>query len=54
MIYVGIDVARQYKQGGIVVIPGDDHGFGKHLDQMTEIVSEWMSGMIKKERKTTL
>lgn len=51
---VGIDVARQYKQGGIVVIPGDDHGFGKHLDQMTETVSEWMSGMIKKERKTTL
>jgi len=37
----GINAARRYRNGEIAVIPGDDHCYAFHLDQVTEVVKDW-------------
>ena len=37
----GINAARRYRNGEIAVIPGDDHCYAFHLDQVTEAVKDW-------------
>lgn len=45
----GIGVAKAYKNAELVVVPGDDHCYGHHLDQVTDAVGKWLT--VQKERK---
>ena len=40
----GIEAAKAYKHGELVLIEGDDHCYGKHLDQVVEAVKDWLKG----------
>ena len=42
-VQVGIDAARRYKNGAIRLIPGDDHCYNRHLDQVIDAVKDWMT-----------
>ena len=42
-VQVGIDAARRYKNGTIRLIPGDDHCYNRHLDQVIDAVKDWMT-----------
>lgn len=41
-VQVGIDAARRYKRGELVLIPGDTHCYDHHLDQVVAAVKDWM------------
>lgn len=38
----GIRAAKAYKNAELVLIPGDDHCYGRHLDMAVSAVREWM------------
>lgn len=38
----GIAAAKRYRDCKLVLIPGDDHCYGRHLDQVTEAVKAWL------------
>ena len=38
-----VSAARRYKNGRLVMIPGDTHCFDHHLDQMTDAVVSWFN-----------
>ena len=38
----GIEAARAYRNAKLVLIPGDDHCYNRHLDQVTDAVKEWL------------
>lgn len=38
----GIEAAKAYAHGELVLIEGDDHCYGKHLDRVTEAVKTWL------------
>ena len=38
----GIRAAERYANGRLVLIPGDDHCYNHHLDQVLEAVREWL------------
>ena len=42
-VQVGIDAANRYKNGTLTLIPGDDHCYNRHLDQVVGAVKAWMS-----------
>ena len=42
-IQCSIDAAKRYANAELKVIPGDDHCYSRHLDQVTEAIREWMS-----------
>ena len=42
-VQVGIDAANRYKNGTLALIPGDDHCYNRHLDQVVGAVKAWMS-----------
>ena len=44
---VGASAAARYKKATFVRIPGDDHCYTFHLDQVTEAVRAWMGNIIK-------
>ena len=37
----GIRAAKRYRNGELVLIPGDDHCYAFHLDQVAEAVKNW-------------
>ena len=39
----GIRAADLYRDSKLVLIEGDDHCYGKHLDQVTQAVREWLA-----------
>ena len=41
-VQCSIDAAKQYNNAELVVIPGDDHCYHYHLDQVVEAVRAWM------------
>lgn len=41
----GIDAAERYRNCKLVLIPGDDHCYGRHLDQVTAAVQAWLKEM---------
>ena len=40
-VRVGIAAARRYRNSELKLIPGDDHCYNFHLDQVTDAVREW-------------
>ena len=40
----GIRAAERYKNGSLVLIPGDTHCYDHHLDQVLEAIKKWMQG----------
>ena len=41
----GIEAAERYKNGTLVLIPGDTHCYDHHLEMVTDAVKEWMKKM---------
>ena len=41
-VHYGIEAANAYKHGEMVLIEGDDHCYGKHLDKVVEAVKDWL------------
>ena len=41
-VQVGIDAARRYARGELVIIPGDTHCYDCHLERVTAAVTNWM------------
>ncbi len=41
-VEVGVRAAKRYKKAKLVLIPGDDHCYNYHLDQVTEAIREFM------------
>ena len=41
----GIAAAKRYRDCKLVLIPGDDHCYGRHLDQVTDAVKAWLVQM---------
>ena len=39
----GILAAERYRNAKLVLIPGDDHCYNHHLDQVTDAIREWMT-----------
>lgn len=39
----GIEAAKAYKNCELVLIPGDDHCYGRHLDQVVDAVKAWLA-----------
>ncbi len=37
----GINAAKRYRNAELVIIPGDDHCYAYHLDQVTKAVKDW-------------
>jgi pimeloyl-ACP methyl ester carboxylesterase len=37
-----IRAAERYANGRLVLIPGDDHCYNRHLDQVVKTVQEWL------------
>ena len=46
----GIEAAKRYHDAKLVLIPGDDHCYGKHLEMVTSAVRDWMSEQLAKKR----
>ena len=42
-VRVGIDAANRYADCKLVLIPGDDHCYNHHLDQVVDAVKAWMA-----------
>ena len=42
LIASAVSAARRYKNGSLVMIPGDTHCYDYHLDQMTAAVRDWL------------
>lgn len=42
----GIEAAKAYHNAKLVLIPGDDHCYALHLDQVTAAVKEWLTGLL--------
>ena len=40
----GIRAAERYKNGSLVLIPGDTHCYDHHLDQVLEAIKKWIQG----------
>jgi pimeloyl-ACP methyl ester carboxylesterase len=38
----GVRAAKAYANGKLALIPGDDHCYGRHLDQVVSAVQEWL------------
>ena len=41
-VQVGIDCAKRYRDCKLVLIPGDDHCYDYHLDQVVNAIKAWM------------
>lgn len=41
-VQCSIDAAKRYKNAELVIIPGDDHCYNFHLDQVVEAIRNWM------------
>ena len=41
-VQYGIDAARAYANAKLVLIPGDDHCYNRHLDQVVDAVKDWL------------
>ena len=41
-VQFGIDAAKRYRDCRLALIPGDDHCYNRHLDQVTAVVKEWL------------
>lgn len=39
----GIEAAKGFRNSRLVLIPGDDHCYNHHLDQVTDAVSRWLT-----------
>ena len=37
-----IEAAKRYRHAELVMIPGDDHCYNFHLDQVVEAIRKWM------------
>ena len=44
-VQYGIEAAKRYQNCRLVLIPGDDHCYDYHLDQVISAVKEWMGSM---------
>ncbi|MBQ3705165.1 MAG: alpha/beta fold hydrolase [Clostridia bacterium] len=42
----GIEASRRYRNAELVLIPGDDHCYTRHLDQVTEALRVWMTARL--------
>jgi hypothetical protein len=40
----GIRAAERYRDSKLVIIPGDDHCYAFHLDQVVKAVKDWAAG----------
>ena len=45
-VHYGIEAANAYAHGRLVLIPGDDHCYDRHLDKVVEAVKEWMGELL--------
>ena len=41
-VQYGIDAAKAYANAKLVLIPGDDHCYSRHLDMVVDAVKDWM------------
>lgn len=41
-VQYGIDAAKAYRNAKLVLIPGDDHCYNNHLDQVVDAVKAWL------------
>ena len=41
----GVRAAEAYADAKLVVIPGDDHCYTRHLDRVVQAVKEWLGGI---------
>ena len=42
-VQYGIDAAKAYRNAELVLIPGDDHCYDRHLDQVVDAVKAWLA-----------
>ena len=42
-VQYGIDAAKAYRNAELVLIPGDDHCYNRHLDQVVDAVKAWLA-----------
>ena len=42
-----LDAAKRYAHAELKVIPGDDHCYTRHLDQVTEAIRDWVRRNVK-------
>lgn len=47
-VQYGIDAAKRYADCKLVLIPGDDHCYNSHLDQVVDAVKDWLREQLKK------
>jgi pimeloyl-ACP methyl ester carboxylesterase len=43
----GVRAAKAYANGKLALIPGDDHCYGRHLDQVVAAVQEWLRPFVR-------
>ena len=43
----GVRAAKAYANGKLALIPGDDHCYNRHLDQVTAAVQEWLRPFVR-------
>ena len=43
----GVRAAQAYANGKLALIPGDDHCYNRHLDQVTAAVQEWLRPFVR-------
>ena len=43
-----VDAAKRYANAELVIIPGDDHNYHNHLDQVVDAIRTWMEKQLKK------
>ena len=42
---VGVQAAKAYRHAELVTIPGDDHCYNRHLEQVTAAIQAWMRAL---------
>ena len=47
-VQCSIDAAKRFKNAELVIIPGDDHCYNLHLDQVVEAIRNWMLSQLNK------
>ncbi len=48
-VQCSLDAAARYAHARLAVIPGDDHCYGFHLDQVTAAVQKWIKAEIRSD-----
>ena len=46
-VQCAIDAAKVYRQAQLALIPGDTHCYDRHLDQVTEVITEYLEKIEK-------